>query len=249
MRRWLFKSPAWLSGLAMPLACLLCAPALAASFSVSPIRVELTAARPTATLTLRNGSTEATVVQVEVVAWLQQDGQDVYAQTRDLIATPPVFTVPAGEMQVVRIGLRQSVEDKQSELSYRVYLQEVPGAPKNGQTGLQIALRVGVPVFVQPPVATRPELHWRIERTAQGMLRVTANNEGNAHIQITDFVIAPPGSANEIATQQVAAYLLSGQSKTWLLKPKSLPSGGQLRLTAYTDAGESNANLALEKTP
>lgn len=69
------------------------------------------------------------MVQLEAMAWNKAQGQDIYTPTTDLIAAPPIFTVPPGGTQIVRIGLRRA-PDPQRELAYRVYFQEIPPPPR-----------------------------------------------------------------------------------------------------------------------
>ena len=218
--------------------------ASAGSFQVNPVRATLSAAQPVGSLTVRNDGAEPTVVQLEVVSWTQQDGKDVYAPTKEILATPPIFTVPAGGSQTVRVGPRRA-PDAQRELTYRLFLQELPPPPKPDFQGLQVVLRIGVPVFVLPSVAASPVLTWQASRTAQGQLKVRVTNSGNAHVQVANFKVAISGGA-DLGTQQVAAYVLSGESRDWAVKADAAP-GAALRLSVQTDAGEMQADLVVEK--
>jgi fimbrial chaperone protein len=234
------------------LAFLLAAPlaALAASLGISPVRVELSPAAPTAALTLRNGGDDPTVVQVHAVAWSQKNGEDVYEPTSEVIVSPPIFTVAANSAQVVRVGLRRA-PDARRELSYRIYLQEVPGPPQPGVPGLQMALRIGVPVFVKPVQPAKAELNWRIGRDAGGALRVAATNPGEMHVQLIGIKLLGVGAAPEappLASLESGGYLLPGQSHEWRLEPKpGLPADTtRLRVRASTDAGELSADVTLD---
>src|SRR4249920_2225792 len=83
--------------------------ALAGSFQVSPVRIELTPSAPTAPINVRNESTTDTVVvQLRAVSWKQENGEDNYAPSTELIATPPIFTLQPGGSQTVRVGLRRA---------------------------------------------------------------------------------------------------------------------------------------------
>ena len=235
-----------LFSLAMFFLCLAPALGFAANFGVSPVRVELSPTQRTAALTLRNAGDEAVVVQLQLVAWSQEGGQDIYIPTTDLIATPPIFTIKAGGAQVVRVGLRRA-PDPLRELSYRIYLQEVPGPPKLSGPGLQMALRIGLPVFVAPEVPRQRDVQWRGEQTAQGGLKIRALNNGNAHVQIIDFKLTEPGKELVAAASQGAGYLLPGQAKEWLLKLDAPLTTDRLRLKAITVGGEINAELPIAK--
>lgn len=222
--------------------------ASAGSFAVSPVRVTLSAQQSVGSLVVRNEAEEPTVVQLEVMSWTQQDGQDTYAATREILATPPIFTVPAGGSQTVRVGLRRA-PDAQRELTYRLYLQEVPSPPKPGFQGMQVALRIGVPVFVVPPGdAAKPALHWQASRAADGGLRLALTNSGNAHVQVASFRLALPGAAEPLAMQDVATYVLPGQTRSWPVKAQTAPpAGATLNLSARTDAGDAEAEVVVER--
>ena len=230
----------WLAGFPA-LAC-------AGSFQVTPIRLEFSAQQRTAALTVRNDTAEPLVIQVELADWTQRDNQDVYAETSDLLATPPIVTVAAGRDQVFRVGLRRP-PDPSHELSYRVFLREIVPPPPPGFTGLQVSLRVGVPAFVKPvaPGATSV-LAWSARVAPDGRLWVTAKNSGNMHVQVADFKINIPGTATVAATSDQMSYLLAEQTREWTLDLKTaLPAGvTRLHLMAQTDAGPIEAELALD---
>ena len=103
--------------------------AKAASFGVSPVRVTLSETQQMDAITVRNDGTEPVSMQLEVLNWSQEAGKDVLTPSRELLANPPIFTVPAGGSQLVRVGLRRA-PDGQRELTYRICLQELPPPPK-----------------------------------------------------------------------------------------------------------------------
>ena len=77
--------------------------ASAASFGVSPVRVTLSESQSMGVLTVRNDGNEPASLQMEVLSWSQAQGQDVLTPTRELLANPPIFTVPACGSQLVRV--------------------------------------------------------------------------------------------------------------------------------------------------
>jgi len=54
----------------------------AGSFSVNPVRIELTAARPNALVQIANLSDEPTIIQVHVVSWRSDNNESVYLPYR-----------------------------------------------------------------------------------------------------------------------------------------------------------------------
>ena len=221
--------------------------ALAGSFQVAPIRVELSTQQRTAAVTVRNDGQDPLVIQVELVAWTQQNGQDTYAETSELLATPPIVTIPPGRDQIVRIGLRRA-PDPERELSYRVFLREILAPPTQDFRGLQVALRVGVPAFVKPLVAAKPVIAWSARIAPDGRLVVSARNTGNMHLQVVDFGLTLPGSDTVIAAHDQMSYILADQAREWPLELKSAPPAGvtRLHLIGRTDAGPIEAELPLD---
>jgi fimbrial chaperone protein len=219
----------------------------AGSFQVNPIRVDMAKGATTAAITVRNDGAGAVVVQSSVVGWSQDNGQDVYAPTSEALVTPPIMTIPPGGEQIVRVGLRRA-PDPQHELTYRLYLQEVPPPPKGGFTGLQVALRVGLPVFVAPTAPGVRRVEWSARNRADGAIVLVAQNTGNAHVQITDFELRLPGASEPVAHESSLAYVLAGQRRQWALSELAdrVKAARELRLKAFTDAGDIDTAIKLE---
>ena len=220
----------------------------AASFGVSPVRVTLSDSQQMGALTVRNDGTEPVSMQLEVLNWSQEAGKDVLTPSRELLANPPIFTVPAGGSQLVRVGLRRS-PDGQRELTYRVILQELPPPPNPDFMGTRMLMRISLPVFVLPKVDAKPVLLWQATRTSQGALKIRLTNNGNAHIQILNFKLSPLDSAQPWVTKQSSEYVLAGQSRDWNLPADSEypapPPGTSLQLFAQTDAGDIEAEVII----
>lgn len=219
----------------------------ASDFNVSPVLITLSSSNATAALEVVNNSAESVVIQSEVMAWSQENGVSSYLPTSDVLATPPIFTVSAGGKQIVRMGMRREVDAK-TELTYRLFLQEVPGPPQPGFKGVQMRLRLGVPVFVDPRIAAAPVLKWHATQDADGLIKVTLNNEGNAHIQITDFSLKVSGNDNPLAKQSIPFTILAQRSQSWILKPNPTVtiSDGHIQIQAFSSIGRFDAEIELE---
>jgi len=218
-------------------------PAHAGSFSISPIRLDLSAASRTAAMTVRNDEREA-LVQAEVMLWEQVAGEDRLTPTRDLLVSPAVFTLPAKGSQLVRVALRSSPVDTTRELSYRLILQEVPQKANPEFTGLQVALRLSVPIFVANKGTTEPEIAWSAATSDHG-LTLTAKNTGDVHTRIHGFSVAPATGDAEPLVQSVGSYLLPGQARSWSLGKgdASTADWARVRLKVSTEDGESEIDL------
>jgi fimbrial chaperone protein len=146
---------------------------------------------------------------------------------------------------VVRVGLRRA-PDPARELTYRLYFQEVPSPPAPGFQGLQVALRLGVPVFVNAPAVGKPDLRWSMRRGPGPGLSLVLANAGAAHVRVSDVTLTSAAGAR-IVDEKATAYLLAGQSREWPVKATATqPAGSSLKLRARTDAGEIKTEIALE---
>lgn len=227
----------------------LLSPALvsAAEWNVDPVRVELSPQQQTAAIIVRNESDQPSSIQIQAVAWSQVDGEDVYTATRELLVSPPIATIPPKTDQVIRVALRRSA-DPSKELAYRINLQELPTQTATEATGVQVALRIGLPVFVQSLKGDAvPKMAWSVARAPNNQLKVRAQNQGNAHVQVSDFSLQAAGAAQPVASESASSYVLAGQTREWLLKISSSQTiaNGRLRLIAFTDADKVDTELVL----
>lgn len=184
-RRAAMRSPAlFLLGVS-----LLAGQALGAGVQITPTRIDLHADQRVVALTLDNTTDRAISFQTELSAWTQTEDSDHYEPTSDLLVSPPIFTVPAGEQQILRVGLRRP-PDRDRELSYRLFIQELPESTPEGFTGLQVVLRMSLPVFVAPPQASPDhDLSWQLGYDEEGQPRLEVENRGNGHAQITNLAL------------------------------------------------------------
>jgi len=219
----------------------------AASLEVSPIRITLTKDTALAAMTIHNRSTTDTVVQLRLAKWDQIDGKDQYEDSDDLIACPPIFSVAAGEEQVVRIALGTRHDDWDTEGTYRLYIQEVPSPPDEGSgSQVQFAVRISIPVFLQPETISQPPLSWKIIQ--DGGLWATAENSGNAHALVAGIRLVKDDEVFfEANTHQ---YILPGSTMTWRLdtaEPFAARLPDSFEVMAATDQGIYQETLPAEK--
>lgn len=217
----------------------------AGGLGVSPIRVDLSDSQPTAALTLVNNGPRAAVVQTQLLSWSAAGDAEHYLPTDDIVAAPPIATIQPGQTQIVRVGLNREA-DPGSELAYRLYIEEVPPPPTPGQQGLQIALRIGVPIFIEPVQPARPQLEWHAIRSGDHSLAITATNTGNAHLRLLSLKLRPAGAEGPVIEQQIVGYLLPGQSRRWAIPLKSPLPDGRMHLSVATKPNVADVDLELE---
>jgi fimbrial chaperone protein len=218
----------------------------AASLYVAPVRVVLTPSRPVASVTLGSGEEEAEVaIQAEVMAWSQENGQDVYQPTREVLVNPSIFRLSPGAQQIVRLGLQ--VPAASTERSYRIFFQQLPrdqALPKDGKGGaqLQTLLRLAVPIFVPPAGTPLQDAQWRLRRASPSLAApgsaghvLAVDNRGTDHLQLTQIIVRREGGA-ELLRKNLSLYVLAGQSAEVALELPLLTPGSRLQIDAASDA-------------
>lgn len=233
---------AWIVGLLLTI--FLPALAVAGSFTVSPVRIELSPQRPLGSLTITNDANEPVTVDAKAMVWTQSQGEDIYEDTRELIVTPPVFTLEPKASQILRLGLRRGA-DAERELAFRVFLTENAPPPSLTSTGIAMTLRLAVPVFIRPKASPVAKLDWSAQRAPDGAVVLRANNVGNLHVQVSELRLK--AGADIVGRQSSPAYLLPGQAREWTIKPEAgrAFSAQTLTLEGNSDAGDVRAELPL----
>lgn len=218
-------------------------PASAASISVAPVRVHLSAAERTAVVTVFNRGDDRAVMQAQALEWRQQNGEDNLVDTREVLVSPAVFELDAGKSQLVRLSLRRE-PDAVQELAYRLILQEVPSSLDVEPEGLRIALRLSLPIFVEARTTSTPGLAWSVVCCDGDKFTLELANTGTRHLRLTDFALTTPGADAPMASQSAAAYVLPGQVRRWTLKSGLAGAAdGQLLLTGHTEDGPVSAEI------
>jgi fimbrial chaperone protein len=216
----------------------------AGSLWVGPTRVELTREHPVAVLEVRNDNPDPTIVQIERMVWSQEGGADRYASTSLLIATPPVFELAAGATQTLRVALRDW-QRLTAEAAFRIYVREVPRASSGPASGLQFALRVGVPVFANPPGAS-PHLQLALKGIAGGQLAISVRNTGGRWAHIVRLEVHAAGGGQILWRSNEAGYVIAGGERLWTgVALPALHSGQQLDLLAVTDTVDLRDTVTL----
>ena len=187
-----------------------------ASFSVSPVRIYLDAEKQIETITIKNTSDEALVLQMSIFVWSEDEAaKDVYSPTEDIVLFPKILEIEKGQERVIRVGARVPSENK--EKTYRIYLEEIPkpGGAEQGAT-LRTLMRVGVPIFIVPQEGN-PGGEIRELKLSDGKLTFRIYNTGNVHILIKAISVEGINKAGASAfSSEIAGwYLLHGNSRPY----------------------------------
>ena len=214
--------------------------ATAGTFSISPLRIELDRKQNIGVLTIHNDEDAPLLIQADIVAWSQENNEDISKViSKDLLVTPPVIQLAPKSDQIVRIALRH-VELLDTELHYRLILNEVPAEKKGQFNGLSVALRMSIPIFIAPASSTHADVHWSAAWADDGSVQIVASNAGNAHLQVMDFDL----QFGELQKVHVgpARYVLPGSRITWSVKPPAdIDHHAALSIHGFSDQGEFSA--------
>ena len=223
-------------------ASLLCAvPAGAATLEVSPVVIEAPSGQSTTTLRVTNAGTSTTQVQVRGFAWSQTAAGDELTPTSELLLSPPIFAVPPGQTQVVRLLVRPRA-GADTERAFRLLVDEIP-SPAAGV--VNVALRISVPAFVAAKGSAAPELAWRTEGQGSA-LQLVLTNTGRRRVRVNELLAGLP-SGQRLAPKllETNPYALPGGERHWALGSLARPltSGSALRLSGKTDVGPLDVAL------
>jgi fimbrial chaperone protein len=225
------------------LGCILSGRTLAASLEFSPLFVNLAPGQTTATVEVTNRGGAPAAVQARAFRWTQAGDADTLIPTNDIILSPPIFTVPDGAAQTIRLLLRGG-PGAGGERSYRLLLDEVPPA-NAAKRQVVMAMRVSLPVIVEPagvPPVTLQTLQWRAEHGPDGRTVLTATNTGAAYDKVNAIAVTlADGSHPKLLAGAANAYVLPGAQRHWSLEGRS--AGGPLQLSVTSQAGKRELTL------
>ncbi|OGT22987.1 MAG: hypothetical protein A2342_08385 [Gallionellales bacterium RIFOXYB12_FULL_54_9] len=208
--------------------------AQSAEFHVNPVRIYIDGKAKSASLVVNNSSDQAVTIQATINSWTQDKGDDRIVPTDDLVISPPIFKIQPKSKQVVRIGFLKKA-DAVMEGTYRLYLQEVPEPGKSDEQGMGITLRVSLPVFIAPTSGKpRADLKWKAE-PADGSIKLSFANTGNAHVQVSAISINLPDGSPLASIPAMMIYILPGQAHTWDIKTEKPWKNEALRVMIKSD--------------
>ena len=218
--------------------------AAAATFGVSPLKLELGGSARSAIVTVSNHSSEPLVLAVEAVGWsMTEDGTEKYAPTEDLLFYPKALSVPAGEKRVVRVAAQAPAGT--AEKTYRLFLRETQdkSAAPGLRAGVTMLVNFGVPVFLKTP-GSKPNLVGSISVSA-GALLVSVSNVGTSRARIESVSFS-----GEQPRPHGTAYVLAGQTRTLnlSLSPADCTGDAQKTLEVATADREQVLKLAADLT-
>jgi fimbrial chaperone protein len=191
------------------------APVSAGSLQVDPIRLEINAGRRTATLRVRNQDAHPVTIRAYALSWTQAEGEDRYDDTRVVIVSPPIFTIAGGGTQLIRVGLRPPAAGHAAgPAAYRLMVEEVPQASPAG--GVQVALRLNIPLFAMMDAGPAAQLAWSAARGADGRWAIEAVNRGPTYVRV-EPAAAESATGVDFEANANLGTVLPGSMRRWVI--------------------------------
>lgn len=218
----------------------------AQSLSVLPVNVFLPAGQKAASLSLTNHGDKPTSIQVRAYDWGQMNDEDQLTDSKLMVASPPLVTIPAGGTQIIRLILRQTPVGR--EATYRIVLDQIPGPNEPGV--VQMVLRLSIPVFAAPETKVVPQDQFHLERDGEKLFLVGVNT-GKSHDTLHDIVVTASDGRKFNPKTKVSPYLLVGATRHWELDEQgNAPQPGEtLVLTAHGIVGAIEEQVRVIATP
>ena len=198
----------------------------AASILLWPIDPWLAADTPATELWIQNQGDTPTTMQVRIVRWRQDGGNERYQPQQDVVASPPIVRIDKGSKQLIRL-IKQAAIPAGKEQAYRIIVDEIPQPddPNKPKIGLKLQMRYSIPLFVYGQgiptikegahhalVETR-NLSWRGTR-ADGQPVLEGRNRGDVHVRLSQVALEQGGQKRTIA-EGLLGYVLPGSSRSW----------------------------------
>jgi fimbrial chaperone protein len=221
----------------------------AGEWKVVPIRLELGRGTKTGIIKITNNGEETLNLQMEAMEWSQDpEGKDRYLKTADIIFFPKIMAVAGGEERTLRAGIK--IPSAAREKTYRLFIEEIPESRESGGASVAVAIRFGVPIFIQP---LEEEIRGEIQKLdlKGGVLGAAVANTGNVHFRIRTLkVVGLDSSGGEVFTEETEGwYLLAGASRIHLvtIPEEACPRTAVIEVEVNTDKNTFNDRVDVDR--
>lgn len=222
----------------------------AASWRVSPIRLDFDQKTRSGVVTITNDGDASVSLQIKAFLWTQDEqGKDRYEESNDLVFFPRIMTLRAGDSRVLRAGIQ--VPATSQEKSYRLFVEEIPEPRSDSGAVVAIAIRFGIPVFVTPikvqVVNEFSQIGYR-----GGELHFALKNAGNVHYRIQGIKVtgADAQGAELWNASSEGWYLLAGNQRSHAVKVavEDCSRSAAMTLFIHTDKGDFSEQIKIDPT-
>lgn len=97
----------------------------AANFTIMRVKININKNDKIATIKLQNNDLMERSFQLTVLKKEFKNGKEEYKETKDLIATPLMFPVQGGKIQIIKIAVKDKKNVSTAENAYRISVKEL----------------------------------------------------------------------------------------------------------------------------
>lgn len=208
-----------------------------AAIQIAPIRVFFNPNQTIETLKITNQDSVPVILQLDIKNWQQNEkGEDLHTPTTDLLVIPALFTLSAGQTQIVRVAiLKKEKLPLTSEKAYRLMLREVPGSTiENGQAPqLNMAIQMALPVFIGSQTNNQAQYKSSVLNKINNRTLMNISNVGAQHFLVTGVTIFDVNNQLIYEKNGLFSYVFPGISKTISLETNiNIPHDAKIVLKA-----------------
>lgn len=223
----------------------------AAHLGVYPLGLALNAKQNSGIITVTNSGSESISIQAETLSWLQENNEQHYLPSNNILVKPQVFTILPEKSQELIIKNTQNSDIKQ-EKAYRLLLTEIPSiySPsydpiESEPKGLTTLLQLNLPLYIKPLTSIGIQ-QWRAYYNEKGNIVLALNNKGNVHIRVHHILIHDDMGMTSSMLEQKNIVIFPQKTKIWEFKPKSIGLIRTIQLEIKTDLGIQTQSLDVE---
>lgn len=203
-----------------------------ATFLIWPIYPNIEANENATAVWLENTGSSDAMVQIRVFQWEQKDNKDSFQTQNEVIPSPPVVRVKAGERNMLRLT-RAVMPAERQEKSYRIIIDELP-IKKELEDGnsaqVSFQMRYSIPLFSygkgmgsgfnaesvkmneKNPNAKPILSYWTTQQSGQYQLNI--KNTGHKYARLTGINLSAEGA--EIESKGVSlGYVLANSQMSF----------------------------------
>lgn len=190
-------------------------------FQVAQTRIDLSEQAPASVLQITNHGTEPLRLQLTAATWRDdRDGAMQLGATNEIIIRPSLIEIAPGGSRAVRVGT--TARPSGDELSFRVFVEELPDRRPVAGSRIQVLTRVGIPVFVAPKQrSTGATVQLAL---APKLATLAVKTTGNMHIKLAKIVVrGVAGATTRWKREAVGWYVLPKIERRFVV---DLPADG-----------------------
>lgn len=206
---------------------------------ISPVKVELSPNHPVVTITVTNDADLPLIIQNQVLAWTQVNGEDHLEESMDLLVAPVIAEIKPGGEQIFRVTQRRATVAV-TERAYRLILDDISTVERQPQiNGVNFVISHRLPVFVAGTgkIGSKPQLVECVNVTEQSCVRM--KNDGDQYVQVRTLKVSGRNWQKDLES---GGRILAGAWKQWTFVTPPV-SAGQLTLTVETSEGRLSFEL------